>query len=231
MKKDKFMLQLNYSFQEGGLTCSFNDFQLAEYIQQKRRHVGKLESTKAVKQVGLQEDGTCVLGPNLLLQDASVSCYLWISHLYKGPGFALQSDACKIELPLSTDPLRNLVEHLRNTMAHNFFPALLLLGSCAMAMHYNTILQKFLSRPVLIAFSNESGTGKTTALRGGLAITGAYPKRFYSKATLEKYTDLSCNSHLPLDIDDPKSRSVISNLCMLTIFCILCTCKSVLVSM
>ncbi len=92
MKKDKFMLQLNYSFEEGGLTCSFNDFQLAEYIQQKRRHVGKLESTKAVKQVGLQEDGTWVLGPNLYftpdgeLQDVSESCYLWISHLYEGPG-------------------------------------------------------------------------------------------------------------------------------------------------
>ncbi len=61
-KKDKFMLQLMYSFKEGGLTCSFNDFQLAEYIQQKRRHVGKLELTKAVKQVGLQENGTWVLG-------------------------------------------------------------------------------------------------------------------------------------------------------------------------
>ncbi len=79
-------------------------------------------------------------------------------------------------------------------MAHKFFTALLLLGSCAMAMHYNTILQKFLFCLVPIAFSNESGTGKTTALRGALAITGAYLKRFYSKATLGKYTDLSCKS-------------------------------------
>ncbi len=218
MKKDKFMMQLNQSSQEGGLTCSFNDFQLAEYIQQKRRKVGKLAMTKAVKQVGLQDDGTWVLGPNLYftpdgqLLDPCHSRYTWISHLYEGPGIALQSDACKVELPLSTDPLCNLVQHLRSTMAHNFFPALLVLGSCAMAMHYDTILSKFLYCPVPLAFSDESGTGKTTALRCGLAITAVYPSRFYSKATLEKYTELCSNSHLPLGIDDPKSRTIISDL-------------------
>ena len=217
MKKDKFMLQINHSFQEGGLTCSFNDFQLAEYIQQKRRKAGKLATTRAVKQVGLQEDGTWVLGSNLYISpsgellDPCESQYLWVSHLYEGPGIALQSDACKVELPLSTDPLRHLVEHLRITMHHNFFPALLVLGSCAMALHYPTILKKFLFCPVPLAFG-EPGTGKTTALRCGLAITAVYPSRFYSKASLEKYTELCSNSNLPLGIDDPKSKTTVNDL-------------------
>lgn len=37
MKKNRFMQKLNHSYREGGLTCGFNDYQLAEYIQQKRR--------------------------------------------------------------------------------------------------------------------------------------------------------------------------------------------------
>ena len=38
------MQQLNHSFREGGLTCSFNDLQLAEFIQQKLRSEGKLRT-------------------------------------------------------------------------------------------------------------------------------------------------------------------------------------------
>ena len=149
-----------------------------------------------MKQVGRQEDGTWVLGPNLYfsvdgeLLDPTNSRYFWISHLYEGPGIALQSAACHVDLPLSTDPLCNLVEHLRLTMEHNFFPSLLVLGSCVMALHYHSILSKFLFCPVPLAFG-ESGTGKTSALRCGLAIIAAYPSRFFSKATIEKYTDRS----------------------------------------
>ena len=45
------MSQLNHSFHQGGLTCGFNDFQLAEFIQQKRRGVGKLPKGYAVKKL------------------------------------------------------------------------------------------------------------------------------------------------------------------------------------
>lgn len=42
MKKNRFMQKLNHSYREGGLTCGFNDYQLAEYIQQKRRKLPKV---------------------------------------------------------------------------------------------------------------------------------------------------------------------------------------------
>lgn len=41
-----------------------------------------------------------------------------------------------------------------------------------MAMHYGTILAKYMNCAVPVAFV-ESGTGKTTALRCGLALVGA----------------------------------------------------------
>ena len=92
--------------------------------------------------------------------DPSESEYLWVSHLCQGPGIALQSDACDVTLPLSIDPLCDLTEHMKVTMGHKFYPALLVLGSGAMALHYQTVLNKFLFCPVLLAFGN-AGTGKT----------------------------------------------------------------------
>ena len=50
------MQKPNHSYGEGGLTCRFNDYQLAEYIQQKRRKAGKLP--KAVAKVGPLEEGS-----------------------------------------------------------------------------------------------------------------------------------------------------------------------------
>ena len=207
---------LNHSYGEGGLTCGFNDYQLAEYIQQKRRKAGKLPGGKAVMKVGPQEDASWVLGPNTYISptgaeiDAKESSCVWVGHMYDGPGIAPQHTACSVQLPLTTKPLHDLLQYLVTTMGHNFIPSLLVMGSCAMALHYNTILGKFLFCPVPLAFG-ESGTGKTTALRCGLSIVGAY-RRFFSKATVEKYAELSSDSCLPFGIDDPKSRAAISDL-------------------
>lgn len=93
------MQQLNHSFQEGGLTCSFNDFQLAEFIQQKRRKAGKLPILKAVEKVGKQNDGTWVLGPDVYIDaygtllDPNQSKYVRVGHLYSGPNIAPQHTA------------------------------------------------------------------------------------------------------------------------------------------
>ena len=54
--------------------------------------------------------------------------------------------------------------------------------------------------------------GKTTALRCGLTLVRAYPDRFHSRASIEKYTALSCNCNLPFGIDDPKSIAALSEL-------------------
>jgi hypothetical protein len=45
-------------------------------------------------------------------------------------------------------------------------------------------------------------TGKTTALRSGLAVVGAYPDRFFNRGTKEKYLELCCESTIPIGIDD-----------------------------
>lgn len=212
------MQLINHSFVEGCLTCSFNDYQLSEFMQQKLKKAGKLPVKKAVNTVGQQDDGTWVLGPKLYINglgelvNPNLLKYKWIGHLYEGPSIAPQCTACPVKLPLSITPLTHLLQHLKVTMKHNFIPGLLLFGSCAMVMHYHTILEKFMFCPVRIV-CGQSGTGKTTALRCGLAICGSHPARFYSKASLKRY-DLCSDSHLPLGIDDPRSRAAVSDLTM-----------------
>ena len=218
MRKDKLMSQINYSHSHGGLTCSFNDYQLAEYTQNRRRAAGRLPVKHSVERVGPQSDGSWVLGPSLFfnregeLLQPEESTYAWLGNIYDGPGIAHHSTACKIQMPLSIDPLRSLYMWARENMCHNFMPCMLLAGTCCMALHYKKILSKFLFCPVPIAYGKTPGTGKTTALCIGLSPLGVYPSRFVSKATYEKYSDLCCSSYLPLGIDDPKSKSAISDL-------------------
>ena len=106
MRKDKFMSQINYSHSHGGLTCSFNDYQLAEYTQNHRRAAGRLPVKHSV---GPQR--SWVLGPSLFfnregeLLQPEESMYAWLGNIYDGPGIAT---ACKIQMPLSIDPLHSL---------------------------------------------------------------------------------------------------------------------------
>lgn len=212
------MQQINFSYSEGGLTCSFNDYQLAEFIQHRRRESGQLLVKNAIEHVGRQLDGSWVLGPGLFLdnkgviQDPSESKYAWIGDLYVGPGIAHHKTACTIYLPLSTRPLQDLYMWAKENMMHNFIPTMLMAGSSCMALHYKTIIETFLFCPIPIAYGKTSGTGKTTALIIGLSPTGAYPSRFVSKASCAKYADMCSSSYLPLAVDDPKSKNVISDL-------------------
>lgn len=216
MRKDKFMGQINYS--QGALTCSFNDYMLTEYIQNRRRTAGRLPVKRAVERVGPQGDGSWVLGPSLFfnrmgqLLEPEESMYVWLGDIYDGPGIAHHNSACPINLPLSIDPLKSLYLWAKENMGENFMPCMMVAGSCCMALHYKRILNKFLFCPVPIAYGKTSGTGKTTALCIGLSPLGVFPSRFVSKATYEKYADLCCASYLPLGIDDPKSKSAISDL-------------------
>ena len=98
-------------------------------------------------------------------------------------------------------------------MQHNFIPSLLALGACAMALHYNSVMKNYMNYPIPI-MCGSPGTGKTTALRCGLLLLGAYPQRFWSHATKEKYVSLCSSSSLPLGIEYPQSQGIISDLVM-----------------
>jgi len=167
--------------------------------------------------VGQQPDGSWVMASNIYLSptgemiNPASSEYVWIGHVYNGPGVASDAQQCQIELPLTTDPLCNLMENLRVSMCHNFMPTVMTMASTILALHYRTMLQKLKCCPVPLAFG-DAGTGKTIALRCGLSLMGAQDTRFYSKLSKEKVIDLCCTSSIPLGVDDPQSKADISRL-------------------
>ena len=131
--------------------------------------------------------------------------------MYSGPGIAHSEHQCAIELPLSTDPLYELVSHLKGSMQHNFIPCILTMASGIIILHYRALQKKLTFCPVPLAFGF-SGTGRTTALKCTLGMLGVYPTRFYCDVTKEKIVELCCTCGVPLGVDDSRSKSNISNL-------------------
>jgi len=199
--------------------CSFTDKELSEFIQAKKRIHGTLEIKHAVAYVGKQANGYWVLNSELTVNEDGdrVSCedspYIWLGCMHDGRAIAKATDAVTVPLPLSTENIAPLLSQLRDILHHNFYPGVLVIAACTLALHYQTILRKFLNCPVPIAFG-PSGTGKTTALRCGLATVGSYPNRLFCKGTKEKYLELCCQSSIPLGIDDPSFQKEIESLCI-----------------
>ena len=128
------MRELNMSCRTACLHCSFSDKELNEYIQEKKRNAGDLPLKNAVSHVGQQQDGTWVLGGNGCISaqgeiiPMEASSYVWIGDIFQGVGVATASQQCKIQLPLTTDPLNELLMMLRDSAEHNFIPTVLMIA-------------------------------------------------------------------------------------------------------
>ena len=211
------MRLINYSYKVGCLQCSFNDKEMNEYIQVKKRR-SELQRKRSVHTVGKQGDGTWIFGEDICVSPTGhlltriESNYIWISNIYNGPGIPSPTMACKVNLPLSTQPLKRLLSTLSVRLGHNFYSALLLIGAAAYVLHYEELIKKLRFCPIPLAFGI-SGTGKTTALECALSLFGARESRLYSKITLAKMFDLCCECPgIPIGIDDPHSKNDINKL-------------------
>ncbi len=167
--------------------------------------------------VGKQPDGTWVMANNVHLSsmgdllEGESSQYVWVGHVFGGRGVAGDAEQCAVELPLTTYPLCNLMNNLRQHMQHNFMPCVLTIASTILSLHYQSMLKKLKFCPVPLAFG-QSVTGKTTALLCDLSLLGVQEVCFYSKLMKEKVLQMCASSCLPLGVDDPQSKGDISRL-------------------
>ena len=79
----------------------------------------------------------------------------------------------KITLPLGTASLQQLMSLLKIVLKHNFINALLVIAGGVMATHYSAVIRVNSGCYMLIA-SGPSETGKSTAIRSALALTGKH---------------------------------------------------------
>ena len=218
-RKCDFMRELNGSYKLACLQCSFSDKELSEFIQFKKRKAQALPVKFAISHVGLQPDGTWILGNQAYFssEGKAIQCneskYIWIGDIFYGMGVAAESQKCAISLPLTTAPLHSLLQALKVVMKHNFFPCVLTMAGTVMALHFEAFIGKMKSCPITIAYGS-SGSGKTTALHCGLGLLGADELRFFRELTPAKVNHLCSITNIPLGVDDPDSKGSFSKLIM-----------------
>ena len=76
-----------------------------------------------------------------------------------------------ISLPLATASLRQPLSLLKIALKHNFINGLLIIAGSVMAAHYSAVIRVNSGCPMVIT-SGPSETGKLTAIRSALSLTG-----------------------------------------------------------
>ena len=175
------MLQINSSFGSGGMSLAFNEMQFSAFVQfLKHEHQHDMPIRKAACTIGQQPcleewvlGKELIIGANGNIIPHERSHYLWLDRALLGEGgnVPAQDVVPAIHTPLSTSVLSRLLSLMRLSMKHNYISALLVLAGGVMALHYSTITTLFAGCPVVVALG-PAETGKTTALKAALSITG-----------------------------------------------------------
>jgi len=76
-----------------------------------------------------------------------------------------------IQLTLSTSPIVRLLSLSKIALKHNFISSVLVIAGGVMALHYKTLANVFGGCPIVVCLG-PSETGKTTALKAALSLTG-----------------------------------------------------------
>ena len=223
-KKIDFINQLSYSFGSGGLTCSFTDKELTQYISWKRRMFHKNEDKvdkEGVLQLGRQPCGKIwILSEDCCInkegQITNNHNYVWLKNSASFGNstkeISLEEIACNVIKPLNSTPLPSLTTVLEKCLEHNFLSGLLFIGAGAMIFHYSKILELFKFCPQVMAVGPPS-TGKTISLQASLALFGANNSKNHYNSCSKAYCLQRCAiSTIPFGIDDPNCTADISDI-------------------
>ena len=222
-KKNEFVTQLSASYGSGGLMCSFNDKELTQYVEWKRRifNSTEREEKKGVLTIGKQPCGKLwVLAEDCCIDNNGELCidyiYVWLKKLvtygHAHKELMLEDLKCSISKPLSTENLKPLLQSLEICLGHNFLSCVLLMGAGVMAFHYKTIIDTLRFCPQIMAVGPPS-TGKTLSLQATLALFGADNcSNQYNTCTKAYCLQRSAVSTVPFGIDDPSFSGDINDI-------------------
>ena len=110
-----------------------------------------------------------------------------------------------IKVPLNEKVLSHLVTTVEIISQHNFIPSLIVIGGIILAFHYETVVELYGGCPITVAVG-EPETGKSTAIRAGLALGGIDEKGRYVKGTNAALMQRASRSSLPFCIEEAGSK-------------------------
>ena len=217
-KKADFVNQLNSSFGSGGLSCSFADKELVQFINWKitqYKDVGVVKK-EGILRMGKQPCGKVwVLSPDLFLNENGNVVqndehpYVWLNNLVSFVGTPkeamLEEITCSVARPLdsSQSSFTEFMKTLQSCLQHNFLSGVLFLGGGAMCFHYRKVIDLFECCPQILATGPPS-TGKTLSMTAALSLFGANNnKNHYNTCSKSFCLQRSAASTIPFAIDDP----------------------------
>ena len=218
-KKSDFIDQLNRSG-GGGLTLSLRDSELTDfyhYLCKAFNFEDESNRKFGASFIGLQQDDTWILSPGMqidadgkLIKNPYESKYVWLPHIAAqyagGSDVNFGSLSPDVHLPLTTDPLKPMLECMQLCFKHNFISSLLACSSILMGLHYDKVRAHYEGCPIPF-FYGESQTGKTGTAKIASSIVGMHKRGFYKKNTSQKWFQDRCSmSSMPFTIDDPRER-------------------------
>ena len=196
------------------VSCNLSTHQLKALLRERRLGYRYREGKtyQLADRVGQQENGIWVFKDSQFLPDGTPTTeestgICWNSNL----GVSEQgSDVIKSPVIAPSDPeaLPRLVAVMRQFFGSNFLPAFFILGYCAAAAHFQTIIKTEGRFPILNTYGPPGG-GKTIAVKCGLSLFGyewssgamvgdISPSALWEKGKL-------CGS-LPICLDDPSDK-------------------------
>ena len=206
--KARLMSMINHSFGSGGMTSALDTTQIVEFVQYlQRSHEEPLPVKKAILVTGRQPDGTWVLNATTFISPAGIflsnqEMVFLDKNIISESDKIVSADICPhITLPLSLEPLGSLINLMEIIEKHNFFSSLLVIAGVCLAFHYEVVLDLYGGCPITIALG-EAETGKSTAIRAGLALFGGDEVCRYVKGTNAAFLERSCRSSLPFAIEE-----------------------------
>lgn len=196
------------------MTSSLEQNQLVEFYQfLQRSHSGPIPIKKGVTLTGKQPCGTWVLNHETFISSSGLliepqdTDLVFINKdvIYESDRILNVDITPLIKLPLSSDPLASLVTTMEVMFKHNFIPSLIILSGIITAFHYEAVARLYGGCPMMIALG-EAETGKSTAIRAGLALAAMDEKGRFVKITNAALMERACRSTLPFCVEEVQSK-------------------------
>ncbi|HEY9737575.1 MAG TPA: hypothetical protein V6D06_14875 [Trichocoleus sp.] len=192
-----------------GIICRLSNNELEALIRARLHEYRITRQGKAYRltdRVGQQEDGSwvfkqCQFDKRGEPTDEARSLWVWNDKLY--------GDDCSMPSPAIAPHNPNLLPRMVETMQRafgpdNIYPALLTLGYGAAAVHYQEIIAKEGSFPILNLYG-DPGSGKTSAAECALSMMGMTEEGIMRDISLSAaYEKLKLAGSLLHCLDDPK---------------------------
>ena len=113
---------------------------------------------------------------------------------------------CYIKMPLSCTVMTKFFDVMKICLQHNFEAGIIVVSAMIMMFHYKIVRELFSGCSIPVAIGPPE-TGKSTAIRLGLALFGLEESSLYVRGTNALFLARSAACILPYAIDDPKGKS------------------------